>query len=80
MLRRMQSAHISGVVANDQPGSYQVIASVNGAPTQTFHLRNLAGYWLVASDGGIFGYGDAGFYGSHGGSPLNKPIVAIEPA
>ncbi len=26
------------------------------------------GYWLVASDGGIFGFGDAGFYGSMGGS------------
>ena len=25
------------------------------------------GYWLVASDGGIFTYGDAGFYGSTGG-------------
>ena len=24
------------------------------------------GYWLVASDGGIFSYGDAQFYGSHG--------------
>ncbi len=24
------------------------------------------GYWLVASDGGIFTYGDAGFYGSAG--------------
>ena len=24
------------------------------------------GYWLVASDGGIFNYGDAGFYGSAG--------------
>src|SRR5581483_8587146 len=22
------------------------------------------GYWLVASDGGIFGFGDAGFFGS----------------
>jgi hypothetical protein len=22
------------------------------------------GYWLVASDGGIFAYGDAGFFGS----------------
>jgi hypothetical protein len=35
------------------------------------------GYWLVASDGGIFTYGDATFYGSHGGSPLNKPIVGM---
>ena len=24
------------------------------------------GYWLVASDGGIFTYGDAGFFGSRG--------------
>ena len=34
-------------------------------------------YWLVASDGGIFSYGDAGFFGSHGGSPLNAPIVGM---
>jgi hypothetical protein len=25
------------------------------------------GYWLVASDGGIFTFGDAGFYGSTAG-------------
>ncbi len=35
------------------------------------------GYWLVASDGGIFNYGDAAFYGSAGGHPLNKPIVGM---
>jgi hypothetical protein len=35
------------------------------------------GYWLVASDGGIFTYGDAHYYGSHGASPLNKPIVGM---
>ena len=33
------------------------------------------GYWLVASDGGVFNFGDAAFYGSMGGSHLNKPIV-----
>ena len=37
-----------------------------------------AGYWLVASDGGIFNYGDAGFYGSSGSLKLNKPVVGIE--
>jgi hypothetical protein len=31
----------------------------------------------VASDGGIFNYGDALFYGSMGGQPLNKPIVGL---
>ena len=35
------------------------------------------GYWLVASDGGIFSYGDAQFYGSTGAIRLNKPIVAM---
>ena len=36
-----------------------------------------AGYWLVASDGGVFSFGDAGFYGSTGNIVLNKPIVGI---
>ncbi len=35
------------------------------------------GYWLVASDGGIFTYGDAQFYGSTGGIHLNQPIVGM---
>ena len=37
------------------------------------------GYWLVATDGGVFNYGDAPFYGSMGGKKLNKPIVGIAP-
>ena len=36
------------------------------------------GYWLVASDGGIFAYGDAKFYGSTGGMHLTSPIVAMQ--
>ena len=35
------------------------------------------GYWLVASDGGIFSYGDATFYGSTGAIHLNKPVVGM---
>lgn len=35
------------------------------------------GYWLVAADGGIFDYGDAGFYGSAGSIKLNQPIVGM---
>ena len=36
------------------------------------------GYWLVATDGGVFSYGDAKFYGSTGAIHLNQPIVNIE--
>ena len=35
------------------------------------------GYWLVASDGGVFSFGDATFHGSTGGMTLNKPIVGM---
>ena len=34
------------------------------------------GYWLVASDGGVFNYGDASFMGSLGSVKLVAPIVA----
>ena len=35
------------------------------------------GYWMVASDGGIFTFGDARFYGSTGSIALNRPIVGM---
>ena len=34
-------------------------------------------YWLAASDGGIFSFGGAPFYGSTGGTVLNKPVVGM---
>jgi hypothetical protein len=37
------------------------------------------GYWLVASDGGIFAYGDAAFHGSTGDLVLNRPVVGMAP-
>jgi len=35
------------------------------------------GYWLVASDGGVFSYANAGFFGSAGALHLNAPIVGM---
>lgn len=35
------------------------------------------GYWLVGADGGVFTYGDAGFFGSAGGTHLAAPIFSI---
>ena len=45
---------------------------VGMAPTQDGH-----GYWLVASDGGVFSFGDAAFDGSTGGIRLAKPVVGM---
>ena len=38
------------------------------------------GYWLIASDGGLFAYGDAAFHGSLGSSPPPTPIVGVAPS
>ncbi len=37
-----------------------------------------AGYWMVASDGGVFAFGDAPFAGSLGGKGLDT-IVGMTP-
>ena len=45
---------------------------VGGDSTHSQH-----GFWLVASDGGIFCFGDAGFHGSTGNIHLNRAIVGM---
>jgi hypothetical protein len=37
----------------------------------------VSAYWVVASDGGVFSFGGAPFYGSTGAIRLNQPMVAI---
>ena len=39
----------------------------------------VAGYWLVAADGGIFSFGAAQFWGSMGGRRLNQPVLGMAP-
>lgn len=36
------------------------------------------GYRLVAGDGGIFSFGQSGYFGSMGGKRLNRPMVGID--
>ncbi|HEX2851008.1 MAG TPA: choice-of-anchor Q domain-containing protein [Acidimicrobiales bacterium] len=54
-------------------GAFEYVPPAPPAPP-TLH-----GYWLVASDGGIFSFGDVGFFGSTGAMTLNKPIVGMAP-
>ena len=38
------------------------------------------GYWLADEDGGVFSYGDAGFFGSAAGTDLDSPVVGLSPS
>jgi hypothetical protein len=62
------NAPIVGVAMTPAAGGPQGTPGTNGL-----------GYWLVASDGGIFNFGDAGFLGSTGGMHLAKPVVGMAP-
>ncbi len=47
---------------------------------QTFTVKAAShGYWLVGSDGGIFSFGTAAFFGSTGSIGLQRPVVGITP-
>jgi hypothetical protein len=35
------------------------------------------GYWLVGSDGGVFAYGDAKFFGSTGSTSSAQPVSGL---
>jgi hypothetical protein len=66
------------------PTTYQVMAFYGSAglpapPTPPPAAAPNSSYWMVASDGGIFSFGNAAFYGSTGGTPLNRPVVGMAP-
>jgi hypothetical protein len=48
-------------------------------PPVTTPSTSSHGYWLVGSDGGIFSFGSAQFYGSTGSLKLQRPVVGIVP-
>ena len=57
----------------------QGISVTSGADHYGFggDLNCGGGYRFVASDGGVFDFGDAGFWGSTGGLQLNAPVVGM---
>ena len=58
-------------------GNYQ--SSVSSAQPLTISTQINHGYWLVGSDGGIFAFGAAQFFGSTGSLALQRPVVGITP-
>jgi hypothetical protein len=60
---------ITALVGSELATSAPRAAAATATPTPA--------YWLVASDGGIFSFGGATFYGSTGNIALNKPIVGM---
>jgi hypothetical protein len=72
---------VSPVNMVDESG--QTIASAGPISDGSFTINYVPishGYWLVGSDGGIFSFGSAQFWGSTGALHLQRPVVGIVPA
>ena len=65
--------------STDQVYAFTGSAGLPGPPSPAPVAPGNSSYWLVASDGGIFNFGNAGFFGSAGSLPLNKPVVGMAP-
>jgi hypothetical protein len=67
------------VLGNNSPvsgGALTLSARLDSA-TRVAEVAGGSGYWLAASDGGVFAFGTAQFYGSMAGKHLNSPITGI---
>lgn len=58
------------------PVGGEIVRIASNAPADQIGA-NFGGYRQVASDGGVFTFGAFGFYGSMGGTKLNKPVVGM---
>ncbi len=70
--------------ASDNGNQYQAVFSNGAGPAATTNPATLTvlapsttGYRLVASNGAVSTFGNAGNYGSEAGQPLNAPIVGM---
>jgi hypothetical protein len=74
LVARAPSGPAGGATVDIQVGNAQGSSPLVSADHYTYVGP---GYWLVASDGGIFTFGRAGFLGSTGGLALNQPVVGM---
>jgi hypothetical protein len=78
------AASLSAIDMIDESGNVIATAgpTVSNGSSSTFtdsYVPSARGYWLVGSDGGIFSFGQAQFYGSTGSLHLQRPVVGIVP-
>jgi hypothetical protein len=78
---QQNSADLFGIAVTG-PAQYTAVGStfVSGTNFSTLNIQSVgtnAGYWFTGSDGGVFAYGNAGYFGSMGGVHLNAPIVGM---
>ena len=82
-----QSISDGCLVATVTSSTVPTIAELTGTPVALAYVPVVQpppplpshGYWLVGSDGGIFTFGSAQFYGSTGSLHLQRPVVGIVP-
>jgi hypothetical protein len=65
--------HVAGASSRVNPPIVGLVAPIVGIAATPSEM----GYYLVASDGGVFTFGDAHFAGSLGGLVLNAPVTGI---
>jgi hypothetical protein len=70
----------TGGAASPAPASTTAsLRTETAATTGSSDCQSASGYWMVSSDGGIFSFGGAQFYGSTGGLKLKRPIIGMVP-
>ena len=75
MIRRLVLAILAAALPMVAVIASSVLPSATPPPAGASAPVNA--YWLVASDGGIFSFGGAQYYGSTGGTVLNRPVVGM---
>ena len=67
-------AHSISAIYHNADGNY--VGSSTAAALAVM-IKQATGYWMVGSDGGVFTFGGAGFFGSLGAQRLNAPIKGM---
>ncbi len=67
------------VVAQDAPARAEAASLTRPHIGDVVSTSEQNGYWLVGTDGGVFSFGSAQFYGSVANLQLQSPVIGIAP-